>query len=124
MSEEHLATGAIAPDVAQSLSRRQRVLRAVRSRLALSLFGAAMIGLLAVLYLNEVAAVASANDRLRTLNAEQTRLERQDAQLHQQLGVVTSPAYIDQRARAMGLVPASPGQAVALAVRAAVGGGQ
>lgn len=123
MSEEHLAPGAIAPDVAPSLSHNSRQ-RAVRSRLALALFGAAMIGLLAVLYLNEVAAVGSANDRLRTLNAEQTRLERQDAQLHQQLGAVTSPAYVDQRARAMGLVPASPGQAVALAVRAATGGGQ
>ncbi|MGZ3676737.1 MAG: hypothetical protein ACXVCO_20730, partial [Ktedonobacterales bacterium] len=39
------------------------------------------------------------------LQTEQTRLERQDAQLHAQLGEVTSPAYIDQRARAAGLTP-------------------
>lgn len=123
MSEEDLAPGAVAPDVAL-IGRRQRVLRALRSRLALALFGAAMVGLLAVLYLNEVAAVGSANARLQALNAEQTRLERQDAQLHQQLGLVTSPAYIDQHARALGLVPGAPGQAVALAVRAAIGGGQ
>ena len=128
MSEQHLAPGAISGAVAPDgpLTGRQRVLHALRSRLALALFGAAMIGLLAVLYLNEVAAVAGANARLRTLNAEQARLERQDADLHQQLGTVTSPAYIDQHARALGLVPESPGQAVALAVRAATatGGGQ
>jgi cell division protein FtsB len=120
MSEHYLAPDAIAPEVA--LTRGQRVLRALRSRLGVAIFGAAMIGLLAVLYLNEVAAVAAANARLQTLDAEQTRLERQDAQLHEQLGSVTSPAYIDQHARAMGLTPAAPGEAVALTVRAATGG--
>lgn len=122
MSEQHLAPDTAVLDTA--LSRRQRLMRALRSRLALALFGAALIGLLAVLYLNEVAAVGSANTRLQALNAEQTRLERQDAQLHQQLGAVTSPAYVDQHARALGLVPQAPGQAVALAVRAATGGSQ
>ena len=122
MSEQHLAPDGGVPDVA--LSPRQRVIHALRSRLALALFGVAMIGLLAVLYLNEVAAVGSANARLQTLNAEQTRLERQEAQLHQQLGTVTSPAYIDQRARAMGLEPGPLGQAMALTVLSATGGPQ
>lgn len=122
MSEQSLAPEAVVSDAA--LSARQRLMRALRSRLSLALFGAAMIGLLAVLYLNEVAAVGSANTQLQALNAEQTRLERQDAELHQRLGTVTSPAYIDQHARALGLVPAAPGQAVALVVRAATGGQQ
>lgn len=122
MSEHHLAPDAVVPDAA--LSPRQRLARALRSRLALALFGVAMIGLLAVLYLNEVAAVGSANARLQTLSAEQTRLERQDAQLHQQLGTVTSPAYIDQHARAMGLEPGPLGQAMALTVLSATGGPQ
>ena len=122
MSEQHHAPDTVVPDVA--LSRRQRLMRALRSRLALALFGVAMIGLLAVLYLNEVAAVGSANTQLQALNAQQTGLQRQDAQLHQQLGTVTSPAYVDQHARALGLVPESAGQAVALVVRAAIGGQQ
>ncbi|HEX6797196.1 MAG TPA: hypothetical protein VF116_05735 [Ktedonobacterales bacterium] len=122
MSEQHRASDGGVLDAA--LSPRQRVLRALRSRLALALFGVAMIGLLAVLYLNEVAAVGSANARLQTLNAEQTRLERQDAQLHQQLGIVTSPAYIDQHARAMGLEPGPLSQALALAALSETGGPQ
>jgi hypothetical protein len=75
-------------------------------RPVLTLACVALIGLLALTYLSQVAGVAQANSQLRDLNAEQTRLERQDAQLHQQLGTVTSPAYIDRRAREMGLAPA------------------
>jgi hypothetical protein len=75
-------------------------------RPALTLACVGLIGLLALTYLSQVAGVAQANSQLRELNAEQTRLERQDAQLHQQLGTVTNPAYIDRRAREMGLAPA------------------
>ena len=75
-------------------------------RPALTLACVGLMGLLALTYLSQVAGVAQANSQLRDLNAEQTRLERQDAQLHQQLGTVTSPAYIDRRAREMGLAPA------------------
>src|SRR5215469_10364999 len=102
----------------------RRALAALRTRLALALFGALLIGLLAVLYLNEVAAVAVANSRLQALHADQTRLQRQDAQLHAKLGAVTSPAYIDQHARALGLAPAPAGSAIVIAVRVAENGGQ
>ena len=84
---------------------RARPTLVVRAPLALALLGAAVIGLLALFYVHEVTSLTAANDELHRLQAEQTRLERQDAQLHAQLGEVTSPAYIDRHARAAGLTP-------------------
>ena len=113
------------PDARESEpSLTARALAALRTRLALALFGVLLIGLLAVLYLNEVAAVAVANSRLQALHADQTRLQRQDAQLHAKLGAVTSPAYIDQQARALGLAPAPAGATIVVAVHLAANGGQ
>ena len=100
---------------------RVRALAALRSPLALALFGVLMIGLLAVLYLSELAGVAAANDRLRVLSGEQTSLARQDALLREQLGEVTSPTYVDRRARALGLAPAPPDSALIIAVQAMTG---
>lgn len=71
------------------------------------LAGIAAAGLLALLYLSQVAAVNTASGQLAELRSQSTQLARQDADLHQQLGTVTSPAYVDRRARAMGLAPAS-----------------
>src|SRR5258708_5689414 len=85
----------------------ERIRAALLRPLAPALFGIVLVGLLALLYLSEVAGVEAANTQLRTLRDQQARLERQEAQLRAQLGVVTSPAYIEQRARALGLVPAS-----------------
>jgi hypothetical protein len=93
-----------------------RTTAALRRPWAQALAGLALIGLLALLYLNQVASVAVANARLRNLRAEQTQLERQDSQLHQQLGGLTSPAYVDQRARALGLAPDPTVAAVILAL--------
>ena len=93
-----------------------RTAAALRRPWAQALTGLALIGLLALLYLNQVASVAVANARLRNLGAEQTQLERQDSQLHQQLGELTSPAYVDQRARALGLAPDPTVAAVILAL--------
>lgn len=76
----------------------------------------ALIALLALVYLGQVSAVTSANQRLQALQAEQATLQRQDQQVHEQLGVVRSPTYIDHRARAMGLVPAPAGAAVVVTV--------
>ncbi|MGO8948163.1 MAG: hypothetical protein ACLQUY_10965 [Ktedonobacterales bacterium] len=67
-----------------------------------------IIGLLALLYLHTTSEVALANSRLQSEHAQQMQLERQDQQLHLQLGEATNPAYIDRAARAMGLMP-SPG---------------
>jgi cell division protein FtsB len=88
-------------------SWQQRMRATLRRPLALVLFGVALVGLLALLYLSEVAGVEATNAQLRAQQDQQARLERQEAQLRERLGVVTSPAYIEQRARALGLVPAS-----------------
>ena len=66
---------------------------------------AVVIGLLALLYLSQVGAVTSANASLQSAQARQTSLRRQNAQAHAQLAAARNPAYIDQRARAMGLAP-------------------
>lgn len=99
----------------------QRAEIVLRRPLVFALSSVALIGLLAVLYLNQVAGAAVANARLRSLNARQTSLQRQDAALHQQLGALTSPAYIDQRARAMGLAPGDPGVVLVVTVEGVVG---
>ncbi len=84
---------------------RERVTAALRRPIALALFGVVLLGLLAVIHLNQAAAIESANARLSALRDQQARLERQESLLQAQLGAVTSPTYIDQRARALGLVP-------------------
>jgi len=75
----------------------------------LALEGAAVVGLLALLYLSQVAAVNTSNSRLQTLQAQQTDLRRTDALAHEQLAQAQSVAAIDRRARALGLRPAAPG---------------
>ncbi len=65
----------------------------------------AIIGLLALLYLYTTGEVALANSQLQNEKAQQLQLERQDQQLHLELGQATSPAYIDRAARKMGLEP-------------------
>ena len=106
-----------APDAADDW--RTRALATLRRPLALAIFGVAIIGLIALLYLHQVAALASANDRLAALQAEQARLERQDADQRARLGAVTSPAYVDEHARALGLVPAPLGSALIVSINQA-----
>lgn len=95
---------------------RERARAAWRRPLVRALAGVAAIGLLALLYLNQVAGVAVANDKLSSLNAERDRLQRQDSQLHAQLGTYTSPTYIDRRARQIGLAPAPFGSAAYITI--------
>lgn len=97
------------------LDWRERLRATWRRPLGRALAGVAAIGLLALLYLNQVAGVAVANTQLSALDAEHNHLQRQDSQLHEQLGTYTSPAYIDRRARAMGLAPAPFGAALFIA---------
>ena len=75
-----------------------------RSVLLLSMV---IIGLLALLYLHSASQVALANSQLQMEHAKHLQLERQDQQLHLQLGEATSPAYIDHAARALGLSPSA-----------------
>lgn len=86
---------------------RARIASVLLRPVTVALFGVALLGALALIYLNEVAGIASADAQLAALRTQQTRLERQEALLLEQLGEVTSPAYIDQRARALGLVPST-----------------
>ena len=111
------------PEEEREPSWRERVWMAVRTPVARVLFGVALIGLVAFLYLSEVSGVTTANDRLRALQAEQVRIARQDALLRQQLGEATSPAYIDARARELGLAPAPAGTTQILAVQVATAAG-
>jgi len=73
---------------------------------------AIVVGLLALLYLNQMATVTSAHDTLLQEQTQQTELRRQDAQLHAQLGQAQNPAYVVRRARALGMVPANPASVV------------
>ena len=75
-----------------------------------------VVGLVALLYLWQVSGATSSATELQALQAEQSALQRQDATLHQQLGQARSPAYIEQRARALGLVPAGTSVVTTLSV--------
>jgi cell division protein FtsB len=99
---------------------RERARVALHSQRAQMLGGVVAMGLLALVYLNQVAGVTLANTRLQKLQAERSQLERQRAELQAQLGASTSPAYIDQQARAMGLAPAAQGSAIFLLVHGPV----
>jgi hypothetical protein len=83
---------------------RLEALTQPRSMLLLSMV---IIGLLALLYLHAASQVALANGQLQMEHAKHLQLERQDQQLHLQLGEATSPAYIDHAARALGLSPSA-----------------
>jgi len=87
---------------------RQRLRATLWQTRTVLLLSAVAVGLLALLYLHVVGDVALANSQLQTLHAQHTRLVRQDEELHQQLGVATSPAYIDREARKLGLEPTLP----------------
>jgi hypothetical protein len=91
--------------------RRAR-LRPVRLHLGpvtLTLLCLVFVGLLALVYLSQVAAVASANQRLQALQAEGVILRRQDDEAHARLGAAQNPEYVRKRAAALGLVPFPPG---------------
>lgn len=89
---------------------RARIMRQPRPLLLLEF--AAVVGLLALLYLSQVAALTSTRQTLLQEQTRQTTLRRQDADLHAQLGRLQSPASVEQRARALGMVPADPAAVV------------
>ena len=88
----------------------RRFMRQRQPLIALEL--AIVVGLLALLYLNQIATVTSAHDTLLQEQTQQTELRRQDAELHAQLGQAQNPAYVERRARALGMVPANPASVV------------
>jgi hypothetical protein len=107
---------------ALATARLQRLTLRVRmGPVTLTLSCLALVGLLALVYLGQVGAATAANQRLLTLQAEHTRLQKQDELLHEQLGRDQSPAYIDRRARELGLAPAPPGAVQVIVVPSAGG---
>jgi hypothetical protein len=78
----------------------------------------ALVGLLALAYLGQVAAVASENQRLQALQAQQDLLRREDEAAHARLGAAQNPEYIRRRAGELGLVPAPPGSVQVIVVPA------
>ncbi len=96
----------------------RRSARAAQARFArqrqqvIALEFAVVVGLMALLYLGQVAAVTATHQTLLQQQAIQSDLRRQDADLHAQLGHLKSPAYVEQRARALGMVPANPASVV------------
>lgn len=88
----------------------RRVMARVRrqSQPVIILECAVVIALLALLYLNQVAAVTATHQTLLQEQARQSDLRRQDADLRAQLGTLQNPTYIEQRAHQMGMVPATP----------------
>lgn len=75
---------------------------------------AALVGLLALSYLQVESQVAAKNARLTDLRAQSVRLEREKATLRGRLGVVTSPAYVDEQARKLGLAPSPAGTVIVI----------
>lgn len=77
---------------------------------------AVMVGLLALFYLSQVAAVTSAHDTLLQEQERQIDLRRQDAEARAQLAQAQDPAYIAQRAHELGMVPANPAAIIWIAI--------
>jgi len=78
--------------------------------LPLGIIGAILISLLALLYLNELALATQANQQLQQLAAAQAQLQRDNQNLREQQGILQSPAYIENQATHMGMVPEDPTQ--------------
>ena len=76
----------------------------------LGLLAVVLISVVALLYLNEVSLASQARLRLQQLAAQQSQLQQQNEQLQYQQGVLQSPAYIEQQATHMGMVPEDPGK--------------
>ena len=107
---EHWESGEMAALPGAVISRqRQRQPGRQPGAATLTLACLLLLGALALLYLGQVSAVAAANARWQALQAEQTRLLRQDQEEQQRLAAAQSPAYIMDRARALGMVAVPPG---------------
>jgi len=89
--------------------RRRLASRVYRMKpLALGISGVFLISLLALLYLNEVGLAIQANQRLQQLAGNEAQLQQENQDLRQRRGTLQSPAYIENRASQMGMVPADP----------------
>ena len=67
-----------------------------------------LIGLMAILYLSQVAQAVDTNRQLQQISQQQSSLTRQNQDLAEQLAEEQSPGYIAQHAQQEGLQPADP----------------
>jgi hypothetical protein len=75
---------------------------------ALSITSVLLIGLMAVLYLNQLGEAIAANQSLQDLRNQQVELKKQNQDVLRIIAQEQSPASIAQEAQKMGLVPADP----------------
>ncbi len=108
LAADGAAQGRLGP-LAEARLRRLSPLLVRMGPVTLTLSCLALIGLMALAYLGQVGAATAANAQLLDLRDQHTQLVRRDQALHQRLAEDQSPAYIDRRARELGLEPAPPG---------------
>ncbi|HEY4384229.1 MAG TPA: septum formation initiator family protein [Ktedonobacteraceae bacterium] len=75
---------------------------------ALSITSVLLIGLMAVLYLNQAGQAIAANQAIQDLRAQQAELQRQNQDVLNTIAHEQSPSYIAAEAKKLGLVPADP----------------
>jgi cell division protein FtsL len=75
---------------------------------ALSITSVLLIGLMAVLYLNQAGQAIAANQAIQDLRAQQAELQRQNQDVLNTIAHEQSPAYISAEAKKLGLVSADP----------------
>jgi cell division protein FtsL len=75
---------------------------------ALSITSVLLIGLMAVLYLNQLGQAIASNQAIQDLHVQQAELERENQDLVKSIAQEQSPTYIASEAKKLGLVVADP----------------
>jgi cell division protein FtsL len=104
-----------------SLERRTKPILAAKRRrrqlypfffrmgpVALSITSVLLIGLMAVLYLNQLGQAITANQAVQDLRMQQAELQRENQDVLKIIAYEQSPEYIASEAKILGLVPANP----------------
>lgn len=98
------------PSSLMQVARRRRQLHSFFFRMGpvtLSICSVLLISLMAILYLSQLGQAVTTNQQIQDLRAQQAVLQRQNHDLVNTVAQERSPAYIAERARAMGLAPAN-----------------
>ncbi len=83
---------------------------------ALSICSVLLIGLMAVLYLSQLGQAFTPNQQIQEYQRQQTTLQREDQELLYVIAREKSPAYIAERAKSLGLIPADSNAAIMVVV--------
>jgi cell division protein FtsL len=75
---------------------------------ALSITSVLLIGLMAILYLNQSGQAIAANQAIQDVRAQQAELQRQNQDVLSEVAREQSPYYIAAEAKKLGLMPADP----------------